>query len=85
MKHVVTTLLVLAFLNLSFATYATGGEVEKRPLNLEEMVVLTQEQREDYEETRKTEAGLANGYGILSLAVAAAVTYFVYDEVQDQR
>ncbi len=83
MKKIVAFLLILACLNLPVANYLHAGEVQKKPLQLEEMVELAQEQVQDYEETRNTEAGIANGYGILTLALAIGVGYLIYDQVND--
>lgn len=83
MKKIVAFLLILACLNLPVAGYLHAGEVQKKPLKFEEMVALSQEQVQDYEETRDTEAGIANGYGILTLALAVAVGYLVYDQIND--
>lgn len=83
MKHFVSILTLFAILNLSFANFTLGGEVEKKPLKLEEMVVLAQEEARDFEKTRDTEAGLQDGYGILSLALVAVVAYVIIDQVQD--
>lgn len=83
MKKIVASLLILAFLNLPVANYLRAGEVQKKPLQIEEMVDLAREQVKDYEETKNTEAGIANGYGILTLALAVGVGYLIYNEVQD--
>lgn len=83
MKQFFSVFLVLAMLNLSFANFSFGGEVEKKPLQLEEMIELAKEQANDYQETRETDAGLKDGYGVLALAMAAAIGYFVYDQIQD--
>lgn len=83
MKNFVTFFLLLALFNLPMAGMLHAGEVKKKPLQLKEMVELAREQDKDYEETRKTEAGIANGYGILTLALAAAVGYVVYQQVND--
>lgn len=83
MKQIFSIFLVLAMLNLSFANFSFGREVEKKPLKLEEMVELAKEQAKDYQETRETDAGLQDGYGILALAMAAAIGYFVYDQIQN--
>ena len=40
MKQIFSVFLVLAMVNLSFANFSFGGEVEKKPLQLEEMVEL---------------------------------------------
>ena len=84
MKKLVTLLLILAFVHLPVAGYLRAAEVQKKPLNLEEMVGLAREQVKDYEETKTTEAGIANGYGILTLALAIAVGYLVYEQIQDK-
>lgn len=83
MKKIVAFLLILACLNLPVASYLQAGEVQKKPLQFDEMVALSQEQIQDYEETRNTEAGIANGYGLLTLALAVAVGYLVYEQVND--
>ena len=84
MKHFVSFFTILAVLNLSFANFSIGGEVEKKPLKLEEMVVLAQEEARDFEETRETEAGVQNGYGMLALALAIGVGYLVYDQIENR-
>lgn len=83
MKHVLTILLLLAMLHLPVAGHLRAGEIQKQPLQLEEMVELTREQMQDFAETRETEAGIANGYGILTLALAIAVGVLIYNEVND--
>jgi hypothetical protein len=84
MKKIVTLLLILACLHLPVAGYLRAAEVQKKPLQLEEMVVLAREQVQDYEETKNTEAGIANGYGLLTLALAIAVGYLVYEQIEDK-
>ena len=83
MKQFVSILTLFALLNLSVANYSFAGEVEKKPLKLEEMVVLAQEEAQDFEATRKTEAGIQDGYGILALALAIGVGYLVYDQIEN--
>ncbi len=84
MKKIVAFMLILAFLNLPVASSLRAGEVQKKPLQMEEMVDLAREQVQDFQETRTTEAGVANGYGILTLALAIGVGYLIYEEVQDR-
>jgi len=84
MKKLVTLLLILAFVHLPVSGYLRAAEVQKKPLNLEEMVGLAREQVKDFEETKNTEAGIANGYGILTLALVIAVGYVVYEQIQDR-
>jgi hypothetical protein len=84
MKNFFTVICLLAFLNLTFAKFSFAGEVEKKPLNLQEMVVLNQEQAQDFQQTRETEAGMQNGYGILTLAMAVVIGYLVYDQIQEE-
>ena len=81
MKVFVTALSLLAFLNLSLLEYSTAGEVQKKPLDISEMVSLTKEQAADFGQTQEVEAGLANGYGLLTLAFAGAVTWLIVDEI----
>ncbi|MCB1232538.1 MAG: hypothetical protein KDN19_19985 [Verrucomicrobiae bacterium] len=83
MKKIVAFLLILACLNLPVANYLRAGEVQKKPLKFDEMVELAKEQVQDYAETRDTEAGIANGYGLLTLALAIGVGYLVYDQVNN--
>jgi hypothetical protein len=83
MKHFVSILTLFAILNLSFANFSLGGEVEKKPLKLEEMFVLAQEEVQDFEKTRDTEAGLNDGYGILALALIGVVTWVIVDQVNE--
>ena len=84
MKTFVAILSLFALMNLTVAKYATAGEVAKKPLNLQEMVELNNEQAQDFEAVKDTEAGIANGYGLFTLALAIGVGYLVYDEIQNE-
>ena len=81
MKVFVTVLSTLAFLNLTALEYGTAGEVQKKPLGIEEMVSLTKEQAVDFGDTQEVEAGLTNGYGLLTLAFAIGVGYLISTEL----
>jgi len=83
MKKFTTFFLFLALTNLPMAGYLRAGEVKKKPLQLEEMVELAREQDKDYEETRNIEAGIANGYGIMTLALAAVVVFVVSEQLSN--
>jgi hypothetical protein len=81
MKVFVTALSLFAFLNLTLLEYSTAGEVQKKPLDISEMVSLTKEQAVDFGEMQEVEAGLANGYGLLTLAFAIGVGYLISKEL----
>ena len=84
MKKIVTLLLIVACLHLPVAGYVRAAEVQKKPLQFDEMVDLAREQVKDYEETKNTEAGIANGYGLLTVALAVAVGYLIYEQIEDE-
>jgi hypothetical protein len=83
MKKLFTLFLMAACLHLPVAAHLRAGEIKKKPLNLDEMVVLAREQVKDYEETKNTEAGIANGYGLLTLALAIAAGYLISEQLSD--
>lgn len=71
----------MALLNLSLLQYSTAGEVQKKPLDIDEMVSLTKEQAVDFGATQEVEAGIQNGYGLLTLAFAIGVGYLISREL----
>lgn len=83
MKKFIASLLILACLNLSTGGFLHAGEVQRKPLKVEEMVELAQEQANDYEETKETEAGMKNGYGLLTIALVGVVTYVIIEQAND--
>ena len=83
MKKLIASLLILACLNLSTAGMLSAGEVQKKPLKAEEMAELAQEQVKDYQETRHTQAGMKDGYGILTIALVGVVAYVIVEQAND--
>ena len=83
MKKFIASLLTLACLNLPMAGTLHAGEVQKKPLKTEEMVELAREQVKDYQETRNTEAGMKDGYGLLTIALVGVVTYVIIEQAND--
>ncbi len=83
MKLLITIFSIFAFMNLSVAQFCFGAEAQKKPLQLNEMAALNQQQAADQEELQGTTAGLANGYGLLTLLLVAGVAYLIYDNLED--
>ena len=83
MKKFIASLLILACLNLPMAGTLHAGEVQKKPLKTEEMVELAREQVKDYQETRNTEAGMKDGYGLLTIALVGVVAYVIVEQAND--
>ncbi len=76
MKHWIATLSVAAALTIG-ATSLQAGEVEKEPLNLDEITELAVEEQADKAALAETEGGMAGGTGLLIvgaiiLAIAVA-------------
>jgi len=83
MKHVVTILALVALVNFTIAPYSVGGEVKRQPLQMQEMVELKQLEAEAFDVVEETEAGIANGYGLFTVALAVAVGYVVANQIDD--
>lgn len=72
MKRKLETLLAVAAL-LTPASALLAGEVEKTPLNLEEISGLVVEEQADRPQIEKTEAGLGDGAGLFAAGVVALI------------
>jgi len=81
MKPFYKFLSLVAIMSLALAPLATGGEVKKKPLKIEQAVQLFEEQEEDFKELKHTEAGRQRGGGLLGLALAAAAGYYISQNV----
>ena len=78
------TFLSLALIaSLAFAPLASGGEVKKTPLKIEEAVQLLEEQNADFEEVKHTEAGAQGGTGLLGIALALAAGYYIAENLDE--
>lgn len=76
MKHWIATLSIAIALTFGPSTL-TAGEVEKEPLNLEEITELAVEEQVDQAQLADTEGGMVGGTGLLIvgaiiLAIAVA-------------
>lgn len=77
MKRKLETLLAVAAL-LAPGSLLFGGEVEKKPLNLDEISGLIAKEQVDKPQIEKTEAGMNDGAGLFAAGVIALVILVVH-------
>jgi hypothetical protein len=77
MKRKLETLLAVAAL-LAPGSTLFAGEVEKKPLNLDEISSLISQEQTDKPQIEKTEAGLNDGAGLFAAGIVALIILVVH-------
>lgn len=77
MKRKLETLLAVAALAIPGASLF-AGEVEKKPLNLDEITSLMADEQVARPQIEKTEAGLNDGAGLFAAGVVALIILVVH-------
>lgn len=71
MKHAFATLVIALGLSVSAVPTVRAAEVEKEPLNLQEITELVVEQQADEAQIENVEAGMKAGAGLLLIGIVA--------------
>jgi len=71
MKHAFATLVIAFGLSVSAVPTALAAEVEKEPLNLQEITELVVEQQADEAQIENVEAGMKAGAGLILIGIVA--------------